>query len=198
MLKKDGTNSVVAGVGLQEEGFVSIGHDVLSDKLLSTMLIEKPQLQDLNPGIPRAASPRGQPPAVFWAQSRALGKSNSPTLMPPTLKVPVNATNWRAGSATDPGITWAHAEGETENLPIEHGPHRDNQSRNLTREFKHSQFEPSNRITPTIDATKDREDLVSRKTWAKEICESFTMTDEHTYTLDCQEYAHCHSCNKVT
>ncbi|KAJ9048289.1 hypothetical protein DSO57_1036560 [Entomophthora muscae] len=51
---------------------------ITSDKLLSTMLIEKPQLQDSNPGILWAASPRGQPPAVFWAQTRAVfdfGKS---------------------------------------------------------------------------------------------------------------------------
>ncbi|KAJ9058249.1 hypothetical protein DSO57_1014288 [Entomophthora muscae] len=49
-----------------------------SDKLLSTMLIERPQLQDSNPGSLRAASPQGQPPTVFWAQTRAgfnFGKS---------------------------------------------------------------------------------------------------------------------------
>ncbi|KAJ9072810.1 hypothetical protein DSO57_1023218 [Entomophthora muscae] len=127
-----------------------------------------------------------------------LGKSNSPTSIPPTPKAPDNLTNQRAGPATDPGITQAHAEEKTENLPIERGPPRDNQSHNLTRKVEHSQFKPANGITPALDATKDWEDLVNGKTRAKEICERFTMTDGHTYTLDCQEDVHHHSCNKVT
>ncbi|KAJ9077082.1 hypothetical protein DSO57_1020063 [Entomophthora muscae] len=45
---------------------------VTNNKLLFTMLIEKPQLQDLNPNTLRATSPQDQPPADFWAQTRAV------------------------------------------------------------------------------------------------------------------------------
>ncbi|KAJ9072866.1 hypothetical protein DSO57_1022685 [Entomophthora muscae] len=172
-----------------------------SDKFLLTMLIERPQLQDLNPGSLQAASPQffGLKPEqdLTLENPLKLDKSNSPTSILPTLKVPVNSTNQQAGPATDPRITQAHAEGETENLPIERGPPRDNQSYNLTRKFEHSQFKPDNGITPKIDATKDWEDLVNRKTRATEFWESLPMTDGHTYTLDRQEDAHHHSCNKV-
>ncbi|KAJ9088228.1 hypothetical protein DSO57_1025115 [Entomophthora muscae] len=36
---------------------------VTSDKLLSTMIIKRPQLWESNPDAPRAASPQGQPPS---------------------------------------------------------------------------------------------------------------------------------------
>ncbi|KAJ9072664.1 hypothetical protein DSO57_1025014 [Entomophthora muscae] len=175
---------------------------VTSDKLLSTMIIEKPQLQDLNPDPLRAASLQFfelKPEQDLTSENPLkLDEYNSPTSTTPTLKVPVNSTNQRAVPAIDPKIPQAHMEGETEKLPIELGPPRDNQPHNPTRKFEHSQFEPANEITPAMDATKNWEDLVNSKTRAKGICESFTMTDGHTYTLDRQEDAHCHSCNTVT
>ncbi|KAJ9083281.1 hypothetical protein DSO57_1036239 [Entomophthora muscae] len=164
---------------------------VTSDKLLSTMLIERPQLRDSNPGSLRAASLQGQLPGCpqfFGLEPEQdltsenplkLGKSNSPTSIPPTPKDPDNSTNQQAGPATDPRITWAHAEGKPENLPIECRPPRDNQSHNLTRKVEHSQFKPANGITPAIDATKDWEDLVNGKTRDKEICESLRLAILH-------------------
>ncbi|KAJ9078256.1 hypothetical protein DSO57_1008641 [Entomophthora muscae] len=44
---------------------------VTSDKLLLTMITEKPQLRDSNPETPRAASLHDWLPADFWAQARA-------------------------------------------------------------------------------------------------------------------------------
>ncbi|KAJ9068652.1 hypothetical protein DSO57_1026534 [Entomophthora muscae] len=175
---------------------------VTSDKLLLTILIEKPQLRD------QILTPRGPPscPQFFELEPEQdltsenplkLDESNSPTSTLPMLKVPVNLTNQQEGPAIDPRITQAHTEGETEELLIERGPPRDNQPHNPTREFEHSQFDPANEITPAMDATKDWDNLVNRKTRAKGICESFTMTDGHTYPLDCQEDAHHHSYNKV-
>ncbi|KAJ9060434.1 hypothetical protein DSO57_1030928 [Entomophthora muscae] len=150
------------------------------------------------PWLSAGRQPAGPAADLTSENPLKLGKSNSPTLIPPTPKAPEDLTNQQAGPATDPGITWAHTEGKTKNLPIERGPPREGQSHNLTGKVEHSQFKPANGITPVIDATKDWEDLVNGKPWAKEICESFTMTDGHTYTLDRQEDAHCHSCNKVT
>ncbi|KAJ9087005.1 hypothetical protein DSO57_1037578 [Entomophthora muscae] len=132
-------------------------------------------------------------PILWWAlPAGPVGCLPASSQEPPTGWFP------DMGPATDPGITWAHTEGKPENLPIERRPPRGDQSHNLTRKVEHSQFEPANGLTPAIDAIKDWENLMIRKTWAKEICESFAMTDGHTYTLDCQEDAHCHSCNKVT
>ncbi|KAJ9062603.1 hypothetical protein DSO57_1009155 [Entomophthora muscae] len=95
---------------------------VTSDKLLSTIIIKRPQLWESNPDAPRAASPQGQPPGRlqflgFESESdltlENLRKSDEPSLpttMPPALEVPVNPTNQRAGLATDPRITQATAE----------------------------------------------------------------------------------------
>ncbi|KAJ9049571.1 hypothetical protein DSO57_1023145 [Entomophthora muscae] len=165
------------------------------------MLIKKPQLRNLNPGISRAASPQGQLPGcpqffglkpeqdLTSGNPLKLDEPNVPTPILSTLKVPDKIANQQAGPATDSKITRAHTEGETENFSIECGPPRGNQFHNLTREFEHSWFKPANEITPAIDATKDWEDLVIGKTWADGICKSFTMTDGHTYTLGRQEDA---------
>ncbi|KAJ9053171.1 hypothetical protein DSO57_1026843 [Entomophthora muscae] len=184
------------------------GLSVTRDKLLSTILIKKPQLQNSNPGILWAASLQGRPPGClqfFGLKSEQdltlenpfkLDEPNVPTPILSTIKVPDKTANQQAGPATDSKITQARTEGKTENFPIERRPPRGNQSHNLTREFEHSQFKPANEITSAIDATKDWEDLVIGKTRADRICESFTMTDGHAYTLDRQEDAHCHPCNK--
>ncbi|KAJ9084174.1 hypothetical protein DSO57_1027212 [Entomophthora muscae] len=115
----------------------------------------------------------------------------------PTPRVPVNPTNGRAGQAKDPGITWAPTEGETKKLPVECGPPRDDQPHDLTRKFEYSWFEPANELTPATDATKDWKNLVDSSIRPKGICKSLPMADGHTYTLDCQEVAHYHSCNKL-
>ncbi|KAJ9082624.1 hypothetical protein DSO57_1002570 [Entomophthora muscae] len=144
----------------------------------------------------KTQTPASCGPPAAWLP--ALDEPNVPTPIISTLGVPDKTANQQAGPATDSKITQARTEGETENFPIEHGPPRGDQSQNLTREFELPQFKPANKITPAIDATKDWEDLVIGKTWADRICESFTMTDGHTYTLGHQEDAHCHPCNKVT
>ncbi|KAJ9050573.1 hypothetical protein DSO57_1013374 [Entomophthora muscae] len=189
-------------LGSWNQLMTAVATAVTSDKLLLTMLTEKPQLQDTDPDTLRAACLQifGLEPEqdLTLENPLKLDELNSPTLALLRLKDPVNSTNQRAGLAIDPEITWATTEGETENIPIERGPPRGNQSHNLTREFELSQFEPANEITPKIDATKDWENLVNGKSWANRICESLIMTDEHTYTLDHQENAHNHYCNKVT
>ncbi|KAJ9064230.1 hypothetical protein DSO57_1032642 [Entomophthora muscae] len=53
----------------KEEGNKREGDDVTSDKLLLTMLIGKPQLQDLNPDTLQAASLQDQLPGVKTQQS---------------------------------------------------------------------------------------------------------------------------------
>ncbi|KAJ9061588.1 hypothetical protein DSO57_1019039 [Entomophthora muscae] len=183
---------------------------VTSDKLLLTMLNGKPQLPDSNPDTLRAASPQDQLPScpqIFGNKPEQdltlenplkLDETKSPTLTLPTLKVPVNSTNQRAGLAKESKITWATPERETKKLPLKSGPPGDDRPHNLTRKVEYSQFKTANELTPAMDATKDRKNLVDSNIWAKEICKSFLMTDGHTYTLDRQEVAYCHSCNKVT
>ncbi|KAJ9089419.1 hypothetical protein DSO57_1013357 [Entomophthora muscae] len=127
-----------------------------------------------------------------------LDESKSPTLTLPTLKVSVNSTNQQTGLAIDPEISWTTTKGEIKKLPIERKPPRDDQPHDLTRKFEYSQFKPANELTPAMDATKDWKTLVDGNTWAKEIFKSLPMTDGHANTLDCQEVAHCHSCNIVT
>ncbi|KAJ9064752.1 hypothetical protein DSO57_1027023 [Entomophthora muscae] len=183
---------------------------VTSDKLLLTMLTDKPQLRDSNPDSLRAASPQDQLPGrlqIFGLKPEQdltlenplkLDEPKSSTLILPIVKVPVSLTNQQAGLAIEPKITWAFMEGEIEKLPNKCGPPKDGQPSDLTRKFKYSQFKPVNVITPAIDATKDWKNLVNGNTRAREIYKRFPMTDGHTYTLDRQEDAHCHSCNKVT
>ncbi|KAJ9083505.1 hypothetical protein DSO57_1034073 [Entomophthora muscae] len=183
---------------------------VTSEKLLLTMLTGNPQLRDSNPDSLQATSPQDQPPGcpqIFGLEQEQDLTSENPlnldeskvfTLTLPTVKVPVNLTNQRAGLAKEPKITWASTEEEIKKLPNKRGPPRDDQPSDPTRKFEYSQFEPANEITPTMDAIKDRKHLVNSKIWAREICKSFPMIDGHTYTLDHQEDAHCHSCNKVT
>ncbi|KAJ9062478.1 hypothetical protein DSO57_1010267 [Entomophthora muscae] len=114
---------------------------VTSDKLLLTMLNEKPQLQDSNPDILQAASPQifGFEPEQDLTSENPLrlDESKSPTLTLPTLNVPVNSTNQRAGLAIDPKITWATMKGETKKIPIECGPPRDDQSHDLIRKLEY-------------------------------------------------------------
>ncbi|KAJ9084802.1 hypothetical protein DSO57_1020482 [Entomophthora muscae] len=186
----------------KEEGNNREGDDVKSDKLLLTILPGKPQLQDSNPDTLRAASLQifGLKPEQYLTLENPLkiDESKSPTLTLPTLKVPVNSTNQQAGQAIDPKITWATTEGETKKLPIERGLPRDDQPHNLTRKVEYSQFKPANELTPAKDATKDWKNLEDSSTQAKEICKSLPIADGHTYTLDLQEVAYHHSCNKVT
>ncbi|KAJ9076195.1 hypothetical protein DSO57_1028598 [Entomophthora muscae] len=111
--------------------------DVTSDKLLLTMLIGTPPLQDLNPDTLQASSLQDQLPGCLQIfglepeQDLTLGnplkldEPKPPTLTLPTLKVTVNPTNQWAGQAIDPKITWATTEGETKKLPIENRPPRD-------------------------------------------------------------------------
>ncbi|KAJ9068069.1 hypothetical protein DSO57_1032408 [Entomophthora muscae] len=78
---------------------------VTSDKLLSTMIIKRPQLWESNPDAPRAASPQGQPPSClqflgFKSESDLTSENllkpdepSLPTTMPPALEVSVNPTN---------------------------------------------------------------------------------------------------------
>ncbi|KAJ9048073.1 hypothetical protein DSO57_1039784 [Entomophthora muscae] len=131
------------------------------------MLTGTPQLRDLNPDTLRAASLKDQPPGcpqIFGLKpeqdltsgnSLKLDEPKPPTLTLPTLKVPVNPTNQRAGLAIEPKIARATTEGETNKLPIEHRPPRDDQPHSPTREFEYSQFKPANELTPAMDATKD-------------------------------------------
>ncbi|KAJ9060354.1 hypothetical protein DSO57_1031724 [Entomophthora muscae] len=132
---------------------------VTSDKLLSTMLIEKPKLQESNPDTPWAASLQffGFKPEqdLTLGNLLKLDEPSLPTTMPPALEVPVNPNNQQNRLATDPGIIQATTEKETNELSVRSGPPRDDMSREQTREVECSQFKPANGITPAIDATKD-------------------------------------------
>ncbi|KAJ9088192.1 hypothetical protein DSO57_1025633 [Entomophthora muscae] len=60
--------------------------DVMSDKLLSTMLIEKPKLQESNPDTPWASSPQffgfKQEQDLTWGNLLKLDEPSLPTTMP--------------------------------------------------------------------------------------------------------------------
>ncbi|KAJ9053198.1 hypothetical protein DSO57_1026595 [Entomophthora muscae] len=162
--------------------------------------LRKPQLRGSNPNTLQAASLQ-----IFGLKLEQdltsgnllrLDELKLPASKLLTPKVPVNPTNERAGQAKDPGIMWATTEGETKNLPVERGPPRDDQPHDLKGKFEYSQSKPANELTPTMDATENWKNLVDSSTSTKELCKSLPVTDGHTYTLDHQEVAHCHSCNK--
>ncbi|KAJ9052551.1 hypothetical protein DSO57_1033043 [Entomophthora muscae] len=140
---------------------------VTSDKLLLTMLIGKPQLQDLNPDILQPASPQDQLPSHLQISGLEpeqdstsgnllrLDELKVPASRFPTPRVPVDPANEREGQAKDHRIAGASTERETKKLPVEHRSPRDDQPHNLIRKFEYSQFKPANELTPAIDATED-------------------------------------------
>ncbi|KAJ9087769.1 hypothetical protein DSO57_1029896 [Entomophthora muscae] len=160
---------------------------ITNDKLLLTMFMEKPQLQDLNPKTLQAASL--QFPGLKPERDLNFGESPEPL----TPKVPVNPTNESTGQAKDPEITWATALGEAKKLPVECTPPKDDQLCNPKGKFESSQFKPVNEISPAMDATKGCKNLVDSSARPKGNCKSFSMVDGHTYTLGRQEVAHYHS-----
>ncbi|KAJ9082209.1 hypothetical protein DSO57_1006654 [Entomophthora muscae] len=168
------------------------------------MLMEKSQLQESNPKTLWAASLQfpGLKPERDLTLGNLLSLDEQDILASkqPTPKVPVNPTNESAGQAKDPEITWATVAREAKKLPVECRPPKVDQPCNPKGKFESSQFEPSNKISPSMDATEGYKTLVDSIIRPIGNCKSLSMADwfENYCTLGHQEVAHHHSCNKST
>ncbi|KAJ9059746.1 hypothetical protein DSO57_1038264 [Entomophthora muscae] len=128
---------------------------VTNDKLLLTLLLGNPQLQDPNPDPWQAGSQKilGLKPEWDSTLENLLRLDEQKLLAsgPSMPRVPVNLANESLGQAKDPELTWATAVRGAKKLPAEWRPPKDDRSHNLEGKLALSWFKPANQITPTMD-----------------------------------------------